>query len=94
MLLSTILEIIIQNQWKPPWDTGIPPEELFEGPSLVLWVFAWIFLSIGLASIIVLVLYTKYGRDISIRLSIINITISSIFLGLALHFFLLHAGIW
>ncbi len=62
-------------------------------PSLSLWVFAWLFLIIGLVSLIVLIIYTKYGREVSVRLSIISIVIASIFLGFALHFFLLSWGI-
>lgn len=62
-------------------------------PSLVLWVVAWIFLFLGIASLTVLIVYTKYGREISIRLSILTVVISSIFLGFAFHFFLLSFGI-
>ncbi|MFX1410610.1 MAG: hypothetical protein ACFFA6_09670 [Promethearchaeota archaeon] len=62
-------------------------------PSLTLWVLAWIFLFIGLASLIILVIYTKYGREISIRLSLISIIIAAFFLGFSLHFFLLNWGI-
>ncbi len=62
-------------------------------PSLSLWIFAWIFLFIGLASLIILVIYTKYGREVSVRLSIISIVIASIFLGFAFHFLLLSWGI-
>lgn len=61
-------------------------------PSLSLWVFAWLFLIIGLVSLTILILYTKYGREVSVRLSIISIVIASIFLGFALHFFLLSWG--
>ncbi len=62
-------------------------------PSLTIWVFAWIFLLIGLASFTILLIYTKYGREISIRLSILSIVIASIFLGFAFHFLLLSWGI-
>ncbi|UCD02091.1 MAG: hypothetical protein JSV23_03485 [Promethearchaeota archaeon] len=62
-------------------------------PSLSLWVFAWIFLIIGLTSLTILIIYTKYGREVSVRLSIISIVIASIFLGFAIHFFLLTWGI-
>jgi hypothetical protein len=71
----------------------IPPDELFDGPSLALWVFAWIFLIIGIIVIAVLIIYTKYGREISIKLSIISIGMASILLGFSSHFFLLHFGI-
>jgi len=62
-------------------------------PSLSLWVFAWVFLIIGLVSLTILIIYTKYGREVSVRLSIISIVIASIFLGFALHFFFLTWGI-
>ncbi|MEE9378254.1 MAG: hypothetical protein V3V33_09475 [Candidatus Lokiarchaeia archaeon] len=62
-------------------------------PSLSIWVFAWIFLVIGLISLTVLIIYTKYGRELSVRLSIISIVIAAIFLGFAIHFFLLSYGI-
>ncbi len=62
-------------------------------PSLSLWVLAWIFLIIGLIALAILIVYTKYGREKSVRLSIISILIVSIFLGFAFHFFLLNWGI-
>ncbi len=58
-------------------------------PSLSIWIFAWIFLFIGIATLIILIVYSKYGREISVRLSIISIIVSSIFLGFAFHFLLL-----
>jgi hypothetical protein len=79
------------NQIEWPWEER-PPEEWYEGPSLILWVLGWIFLVIGLISLTVLILYTKYGREISIRLSIITIIIASIFLGFGFHFILLNFG--
>ena len=60
----------------------------YEIPSITLWALAWVLLSIGLVSITVLALYTKYGRELSIKLSVITITIASISLGFAIHFFL------
>ncbi len=62
-------------------------------PSLTIWVLAWFFLIIGLISLTVLVLYTKYGREISIKLSILSGVISAIFLAFALHFLLLSWGL-
>jgi len=62
-------------------------------PSIALWVVAWIFLVVGIASLAVLIIYTKYGREISIRLSILTVVISSVFLGFALHFLLISLGI-
>lgn len=62
-------------------------------PSLTLWVLAWIFLFIGLAALTVLVVYTKYGREKSVRLSLLSIVVASVFLGFSIHFFLLNWGI-
>ena len=62
-------------------------------PSLAIWVFGWIFLIIGLISLAILIIYTKYGREISIRLSIISIIIAAAFLGFAVHFLLLSFGL-
>ena len=87
-----ITNIILQNDFKWPWEEERPIEELFEGPSIVLWVLAWFFFGIGMVSLLILVLYTKYGREISIRLSVITIFLGSIFLGFSIHFFLLQAG--
>jgi len=65
----------------------------FEVPSLTLWILAWIFLIVGLIAMIVLIVYTRYGREISIRLSLIAIIIAAAFLGFSIHFFLLNFGI-
>ncbi len=62
-------------------------------PSLSIWIFGWIFLFIGLISLIVLIIYSKYGREVSVRLSVISIIITSIFLGFAFHFLLLSWGL-
>jgi hypothetical protein len=91
-LFVLIINIIFQNDFKWPWEEERPIEELFEGPSIVLWVLAWVFFGIGMVSLLILVLYTKYGREISIRLSVITILIGSIFLGFSIHFFMLQAG--
>jgi hypothetical protein len=65
----------------------------FEVPSLTLWIFAWIFLVIGIITLAILIVYTRYGREISIKLSVISIAISSVLLGFSIHFFLLNFGI-
>ena len=65
----------------------------FEVPSLPLWILAWIFLIIGLIALTILIVYTKYGREISIKLSVIAVIIVAAFLGFATHFFLLNFGI-
>lgn len=62
-------------------------------PSLTIWALAWIFLIIGIISLTILVIYTKYGREISIKLSIISGVISAVFLGFAIHFLLLSWGL-
>lgn len=62
-------------------------------PSPAIWGLGWTFLIIGLISLAVLVIYTKYGREISIRLSIVTSIISVIFLAFALHFLLLTWGL-
>ncbi|MFX0018384.1 MAG: hypothetical protein ACFFBT_16715 [Promethearchaeota archaeon] len=65
----------------------------FQVPSLPLWILAWIFLIIGLIALTILIVYTKYGREISIKLSVIAVIITAAFLGFATHFFLLNFGI-
>jgi len=65
----------------------------FEIPSLTLWTLAWILLLIGIFLIVVLIIYTKYGRELSMKLTIISIVFSSVFLGFATHFFLISIGI-
>jgi len=62
-------------------------------PSLSIWIFGWIFLFVGLTSLIVLIVYSKYGREVSVRLSVISIVVTSIFLGFAFHFLLLSWGL-
>jgi len=62
-------------------------------PSLTLWVLAWLFLFIGLVALTILVVYTRYGREKSVQLSVVSIIIASIFLGFSIHFFLLSWGI-
>jgi len=62
-------------------------------PSPTIWALGWVFLIIGLISLAVLVIYTKYGREISIKLSIISSVISAVFIAFALHFLLLSWGL-
>ena len=62
-------------------------------PSLTLWTLAWIFLIIGITALTVLVVYTRYGREKSVRLSVLSIIVASVFLGFSIHFFLLNWGI-
>jgi len=90
-LIFIIVNLISLNQFKWPWEEK-PIEEWYEGPSLPLWITAWIFLSVGLVALTILIIYTKFGREISIKLSVISILASSILLGLAFHFFLINAG--
>jgi len=65
----------------------------FIPPSIPLWILAWFLLIIGMGALAVLILYTKYGRELSIKLSVITIVISSIFLAFAFHFILLNIGV-
>ena len=65
----------------------------FQVPSLTIWILAWVFLIIGLLSLTTLVVYTRYGREISIKLSIISISIFAVLLGFSFHFFLITFGI-
>ena len=65
----------------------------FEIPSLSVWILAWVFVVIGLLALIVLVVYTRFGREVSIRLSIISVTFAAIFIGFGIHFFLISFGI-
>jgi hypothetical protein len=65
----------------------------FQFPSLTIWILAWVFLVIGLLALTTLVVYTKYGREISIKLSIISISIFAVLLGFSIHFFLITFGI-
>jgi len=65
----------------------------FQAPSFILWILAWIFLIIGLIALTTLVVYTRYGREISIKLSIISIGSSAVLLGFSLHFFLITFGL-
>ncbi|MFX1239374.1 MAG: hypothetical protein ACFE8P_16860 [Promethearchaeota archaeon] len=88
-VLQWTINFIAQIEW--PWEEK-PPEEWFDLPSILLWVFGWIFLVIGLVSLGVLVVYSKYGREVSIRLSIITIIAASIFIGFGFHFILLNYG--
>jgi len=90
-LLLLIISFASPNQSDDGSEKPLP-KEAFQGPSLAILIFAWIFLIIGLIAIVVLVLYTKYGREISIKLSVIAITFASIFLGFSFHFFLINAG--
>ncbi|MFW9876391.1 MAG: hypothetical protein ACFFG0_25125 [Candidatus Thorarchaeota archaeon] len=62
-------------------------------PSLTLLVLAWLFLIIGLVALTILVVYTRYGREKSVQLSVVSIIIASIFLGFSIHFFLLTYGV-
>jgi MFS family permease len=88
-ILSGLIDLVFQIE--NPFE-GRPVEEWFDIPSMVLWVFGWIFLGLGITAFLVLVVYTKYGREASIRLSVITIIIASIFLAFAFHFLLLNFG--
>ncbi|MBD3212198.1 MAG: hypothetical protein GF311_06265 [Candidatus Lokiarchaeota archaeon] len=61
--------------------------------SIPLWVFAWILLIVGILTFLILLIYAKYGREMSIKFSIITILITSSSLAFAIHFFLLNLGL-
>ena len=65
----------------------------FTVPSVPIWSLAWIFLVIGILAIVILILYTKYGRELSIKLSLLSIIFAAVFLGFSIHFFLISFGI-
>jgi len=65
----------------------------FQVPSMTIWVLAWVFILIGFFSLAILIVYTRYGRELSIKLSIISISIAAIFLGFGFHFFLITFGV-
>lgn len=90
LLIWIVIKFLIL-QIDNPYE-GRPPEEWYEGPSIFLWYFGWFFLLFALIGFLILVMYTKYGREVSIRLSVITIVVSSTFLGLAFHFLLLSFG--
>lgn len=101
MIPTLFLKLVSSSQFITLYQFELPEFELpeewqidfeFTLPSLTLWIFSWIFLFIGLIALMVLIIYTKYGRELSIRLSIIAIVISSICLGFSFHFFLLNFG--
>ncbi|MBD3200585.1 MAG: hypothetical protein GF316_11265 [Candidatus Lokiarchaeota archaeon] len=46
----------------------------------------------GMIALLSLLLYAKYGRELSLKFSIITILIASALLGFAIHFFLLSFG--
>ncbi len=60
---------------------------------LHIYVWAWILTAIGIGFLSVLILYTKYSSDISVRLYAITIVVAAICLGFAIHLFLSNAGI-
>jgi len=61
--------------------------------NLPLWILAWFFLIFGILSLIVLLVYSKYGRELSMKFSIINILITSSLLAFSIHFFLITLGL-
>jgi len=66
----------------------------FQVPSLPLWIFAWLFLVIGIISLLILLIYTRYGREFSLKLSIITIVLTSACLGFSIHFFMLSLNVY
>ncbi|MBD3352269.1 MAG: hypothetical protein GF364_12350 [Candidatus Lokiarchaeota archaeon] len=54
----------------------------------LLWL-AWILVIVGIIAVVALVVYTEFGRDPSIPLSILLIIIASVALGFSIHLFLI-----
>ncbi|MEJ2279209.1 MAG: hypothetical protein P8Y70_15915 [Candidatus Lokiarchaeota archaeon] len=54
---------------------------------------AWVFLFIGAAALVILLIYNKYGRELSIRLSVLTVIVASVFLGFSIQFFLEALGL-
>lgn len=64
----------------------------FTVPSILIWSLAWVFSVIGVIAIVILVIYTKYGRELSIKLSLLSIIFAAVFIGFSIHFFLISFG--
>jgi len=58
-----------------------------------LYIWAWILVIIGIGFLCVLILYTKYSTEVSMKLYIITIVFSSISLGFGVHLFLTNLGV-
>jgi hypothetical protein len=56
-------------------------------------VYAWILIVIGIISAVALVIYTEYGRDVSVPFSVTMLIIASVCIGFSIHFFLISAGV-
>ncbi|MBY8982976.1 MAG: hypothetical protein KGD57_08510 [Candidatus Lokiarchaeota archaeon] len=59
----------------------------------LIWFLAWLFVVFGIIVFIMLLVYAKYGRDLSIKYALIFIIIASVLLGFSIHFFLVSFGI-
>jgi hypothetical protein len=59
---------------------------------MVLFVYAWILIIIGIIAAGGLVIYTEYGRDVSVPFSVTMLIIASISIGFSIHFFLISSG--
>ncbi|MBY9007153.1 MAG: hypothetical protein KGD63_10380 [Candidatus Lokiarchaeota archaeon] len=59
----------------------------------LLLSLAWLFVIFGMIVFVILLIYAKYGRELSIKYSLIFIITAAVLLGFSIHFFLLSFGI-
>lgn len=55
----------------------------------MILVFAWLLIIFGILAAIGLVIYTEFGRDVSIPFSVSMILIAAICIGFSIHLFLI-----
>ncbi len=55
----------------------------------MILVFAWLLIIFGVLAAIALVIYTEFGRDVSIPFSVIMILVASLCIGFSIHLFLI-----
>ncbi len=55
----------------------------------MILVFAWLLIIFGVLAAIALVIYTEFGRDVSIPFSAIMILVASLCIGFSIHMFLI-----
>ena len=54
----------------------------------MILVFAWLLIVFGVLAAIALVIYTEFGRDVSIPFSVVMIVVTSLCIGFSIHMFL------
>ncbi|MHA1453954.1 MAG: hypothetical protein ACTSRD_13925 [Promethearchaeota archaeon] len=55
----------------------------------MILVFAWLLIIFGVLAAIALVIYTEFGRDVSIPFSVIMILVAALCIGFSIHMFLI-----